>query len=85
MRGDDFAFPWDELNSCEGLYAQHPGLTKREYIAIEMMKAWITAQPVLGGVTLSGSREDANALAQVAINYADAVISNIEKEAHAKE
>lgn len=80
MRGDDFAFPWIEFNG-EGnkIYRQHPGLTKREYIAIEMMKAWITSQPVLNGVPLNGSHTDANAIAQAAINYADAIILNIEK------
>ena len=70
MRGDDFAFPWIEFNG-EGdkIYRQHPGLTKREYIATEVMKSYVT----LGTINSWNDKDHAYRAVQVADSMIEAL------------
>lgn len=58
-----FAFPWSRS------YSYSPGLTKREYFALEAQK-----------VIMARGANNPKEVAIVSVNYADALIKELDKE-----
>ncbi|WP_440984946.1 hypothetical protein ACQHIH_16170 [Xanthomonas sontii] len=55
-------------------------LTKRELIAAMAMQGWISAAPMLNGDNARGTFEHGSRIAIAAVNYADALLAELDKE-----
>jgi hypothetical protein len=66
--GEYCAFPWTGLSGSE------PGLTKREYFAVMAMQAVIPQH------ITKGHLDDGRRTAEVAVQYADALLEELERK-----